>query len=395
MHTLSMTSFVDRNCVHVVALELEHSTCQSHVLDISKKVTEYALKAKGDSQLVVDPSATLSANILIECLSDVWTRFPVVPAISRATITAGRASPRITFVTERDHHRYAPHFAESIRAFEQTARKPTGGRLAAIAIDALPLSTLVERALDKTPLSCLHAGEWLIEAMCLIPIQIAVTRENRFVPLKDGVWSAELERSLLGASVNMVANSLSLGWYESVFSYPPYVHRPVKVVSSMGEQSVGKSYSVRLLGRQSSNSHFVQINHLVDTSFAGSAMRCTEGVWMSCTPTSDALIVSLDFEGVQSIERSAQEDTLLVLFNTAISNMILFRNNFALSRDIAGLFTVSYVLPCPRRLLTHSQSFQSASTILDPAINTSLFQSRLVIIIKDVIDGDRLDMVRE
>jgi len=61
---------------------------------------------------------------------------------------------------------------------------------------------------------------------------------------------------------------------------------------------------------------------------------------MSCTPTSDALVVSLDFEGVQSIERSAQEDTLLVLFNTAISNMILFRNNFALSRDIAGLFTV-------------------------------------------------------
>jgi len=60
---------------------------------------------------------------------------------------------------------------------------------------------------------------------------------------------------------------------------------------------------------------------------------------MSCTPTSDALIVSLDFQGVQSNESSAQEDTLLVLFNTAISNMILFRNNFALSGDIAGLFT--------------------------------------------------------
>ena len=77
---------------------------------------------------------------------------------------------------------------------------------------------------------------------------------------------------------------------------------------------------------------------------------------MSCTPTTEALIISLDFEGVRSIERTAQEDTLLVLFNTAISNMvcaglfhvplfslafqILFRNNFALSRDIAGLFTV-------------------------------------------------------
>lgn len=63
---------------------------------------------------------------------------------------------------------------------------------------------------------------------------------------------------------------------------------------------------------------------------------------MSVTPTNDALIVALDFEGespqsssygsdtltyamtigVHSIERSAQEDTLLVLFNTAISNLV-------------------------------------------------------------------------
>lgn len=57
----------------------------------------------------------------------------------------------------------------------------------------------------------------------------------------------------------------------------------MKVVSSMGEQSVGKSFA---------------LNHLVDTSFAGSAMRTTEGVWMSVTPTDDALIVALDFEGL-------------------------------------------------------------------------------------------------
>jgi Root hair defective 3 GTP-binding protein (RHD3) len=74
-----------------------------------------------------------------------------------------------------------------------------------------------------------------------------------------------------------------------------------------GEQSVGKSF---------------MLNHLADTSFAGCAMRTTEGCWMSLTPTSDALIVSLDFEGVHSIERTAQEDMLLVLFNTAISNLV-------------------------------------------------------------------------
>lgn len=49
-----------------------------------------------------------------------------------------------------------------------------------------------------------------------------------------------------------------------------------------GEQSVGKSFT---------------LNHLADTSFAGSAMRTTEGVWMSLTPTDDDIIVTLDFEG--------------------------------------------------------------------------------------------------
>ncbi|KAI6111762.1 hypothetical protein EV401DRAFT_1987972 [Pisolithus croceorrhizus] len=140
--------------------------------------------------------------------------------------------------------------------------------------------------------------------------------------------------------------------------------KSARVVSSMGEQSVGKSYA---------------LNHLVDTSFAGSAMRTTEGVWMSVTPTEKELIVALDFEGVHSIERSAQEDTLLVLFNTAISNLVLFRNNFALSRDITGLF----------------QSFQSSATVLDPKENPSLFQSTLVIIIKDVVEADKVEIGRE
>ena len=51
---------------------------------------------------------------------------------------------------------------------------------------------------------------------------------------------------------------------------------------------------------------------------------------------------------------------------TELVFQILFRNNFALSRDIAGLF----------------QSFQASSTVLDPAANPSLFQSLLMIIIK-------------
>ena len=73
---------------------------------------------------------------------------------------------------------------------------------------------------------------------------------------------------------------------------------------------------------------------------------------MAVTPTEDSLIVALDFEGicridvplsgladvhegVHSIERTAQEDSLLVLFNTAISNLVIFvlsNNDFKLTK---------------------------------------------------------------
>jgi hypothetical protein len=50
-------------------------------------------------------------------------------------------------------------------------------------------------------------------------------------------------------------------------------------------KSVGKSFA---------------LNHFVDTSFAGSAMRTTEGIWMSVTPTKEA-IKPETFSGMQQM----------------------------------------------------------------------------------------------
>ncbi|KAH7325389.1 hypothetical protein B0J17DRAFT_581807, partial [Rhizoctonia solani] len=206
-------------------------------------------------------------------------------------------------------------------------------------------------------------GSFVVELLCLIPLHLAMTINNKFIPLRDGIWDPEYERRLVGATISEVIDSLSLGWYESLLQ-TYMASKPVRVVSSMGEQSVGKSYC---------------LNHFADTSFAGSAMRTTEGIWLSCTPTVDYVLISLDFEGMQSIERSPQEDMLLVLFNTAISNLVLFRNNFALSRNIAGLFT----------------SFQLSARTFDPSRNPTLFNSNLAIIIKDVTDADSDGIIKE
>ncbi|KAH9912631.1 uncharacterized protein BXZ73DRAFT_56103, partial [Epithele typhae] len=343
------TSFVSRSNVHWLALDLGAHSLSSMAFKITCKSTDFAVEERGSASFTSGRDRATVHNSIIDCHAQVWSRFPVVPAIGRETILSGQRQKRnLTFVSSNQFSPFSSHFASIIKTFEKTTRKPVGDELSSIQV----LSVDTESFLEGFPfgISTFRAGEWLVELLCLIPIHIAVTRDNRFIPLKDGVWSDELERSLLGADVVRITDCISFGWYESLFqSYKSKT--PVKVVSSMGEQSVGKSYA---------------LNHLVDTSFAGSAMRTTEGVWMSVTPTKEVLIVALDFEGVHSIERSAQEDSLLVLFNTAISNLVLFRNNFAVSRDIAGLF----------------QSFQSSSTILSPDDNPELFQSMLAIIIK-------------
>ncbi|KAH8977864.1 hypothetical protein EDB86DRAFT_3157238 [Lactarius hatsudake] len=361
-----LTSIVNRNNVHLIGLDVTMQSCRSVILDITCKAAEFTFQEQR-SKAPMSHGKETAHNCLINCHSEVWTRFPVVPAVKRRTITPSseRQQTMLTFVTDDDERPFSSYLSEMIRSFTKTSRKPTGNVLKGITISVRTFPSFANQFLSSTkwPVSRFRAGEWLADLLCLIPIHIAITHENRFVPLKDGILSTQLEKSLLGAEVNKIVDSLSVGWYESIFqSY--WASKPVKVVSSMGEQSVGKSFT---------------LNHLLDTSFAGSAMRTTEGVWLSVSPTDDELIVALDFEGVHSLERSAQEDTLLVLFNTALSNLVLFRNNFALSRDITGLF----------------QSFQSSTSILDPASNPSLFQSTLLVIIKDVIDSDKVEVTKE
>ncbi|KAH9991344.1 hypothetical protein BJV77DRAFT_1068323 [Russula vinacea] len=358
----TVTSLVSRGRVFLLALDIDEHCVNSIAIDITRKVTEVVFQEEGSRNGSNNDARITQHNSLLDCHKEVWTRFPVLPAVKRRTITSlsERRQRTLTFITESSTRPFASYFSNLIQGFVRATKKPTGNELRGIKVSATDFGSFLDKTVFdlKWDVSRYRVGEWLVDLLCLIPIHIAVCRENRFVPLANGVISAELERILLGADVNQIVDHLSLGWYESIFqSY--MASKPVKVVSSMGQQSVGKSFT---------------LNHLVDTSFAGSAMRTTEGVWMSVTPTDDELIVALDFEGVDSVERSPQEDTLLVLFNTALSNLVLFRNNFAFGRDISGLF----------------QSFQSSASVLDPGANPSLFQSTL-----DVVESDNVEIARE
>jgi hypothetical protein len=220
---MALSSLLKRNNIHLVVLDVQARQCRSLALDITSRVTQFTFNEKGSNRLSDDPHNTglNSHNCLIDCHAEVWTRFPVQPAIQRQTITASsqRHPKSITFITNRDHAAFPPHFNELITTFERTTKKPTGMELKSIVVKVLGYDqSFADLGRDCDWLvSSFKAGEWLVDILCLIPIQIAVTRENRFIPLKDGMYSAPFEKSLLGADVNTIVNDLSFGWYESIF----------------------------------------------------------------------------------------------------------------------------------------------------------------------------------
>ena len=234
-----VTSMVSRGRVFLLALDIDAKCVKSIAIDITRKTTEVVFQEKGNRNKSKDGTHTLH-NTLIDCYKEIWTRFPVLPAVKRRTITSlsERRPKSLTFITENPSQPFATYFSELIQRFVKATKKPTGDELRGITVSAIDFESLLDKTAFnlKWDVSQYRVGEWLVDLLCLIPIHIAVCRENHFVPLANGVISAELERTLLGADVNQIVDRLSFGWYESIFqSYMaskviiPHVHQSMHV----------------------------------------------------------------------------------------------------------------------------------------------------------------------
>ena len=113
----------------------------------------------------------------------------------------------MTFVSPNIPDSLSKHFKALVCDFEQKTRKPTRRQLADIGVAVQPS---FDPASPNFPVSQFKAGDWLVGLFCLIPIHIAVTGQNRFIPLRDGVISQEFEQSLLGADVGRIAEGYVL-----------------------------------------------------------------------------------------------------------------------------------------------------------------------------------------
>ncbi|RHZ89868.1 hypothetical protein Glove_9g264 [Diversispora epigaea] len=299
-------------------------------------------------------------NGLLDAYSMVFTKYAISSPIGKIDkpLTVYIALDLKNHKIEDHSEKFSEYFSKMWKKFKKETKKPLGH------IKNFKSFVIPYQVLDNIDdlLSEYLLGEWLIDFFCLIPIQIAIAQDNKFIPLQDGLVfkidqpTVDNDYGLIGS----VSKAISFGWYEAIFNY--YSNLELKVISSMGEQSCGKSYL---------------LNHCLGTTFDGSAMRCTEGVWMSLVKTSEFIYIALDFEGLASIERTAQEETFLQLLNSVLSDLVLFKSQFAVTRDITSMF---------RRFQVGANYFGEDSDI---------FQATFCIVIKDVSVADKYDIVEE
>ena len=163
-----------------------------------------------------------------------------------------------------------------------------------------------------------NAAKLIFSLIIQFPIQIARGEQQSFQVMYNGENDQTIYRQYETAT--QVSDVISFGCYDGVISE---WKGPIRVVSSMGKQSTGKSYL---------------LNHLFGTKFDISGMRCTDGSWLSLRIIDNIMYITLDFEGLGSTERTLTEDTLLSVFNSAVSNCTLFKAANSFDSDIISMF---------------------------------------------------------
>lgn len=225
--SLAMCSLISRSHPYFVSMDRASRRISSTRFHVTHKSTEFTFKSNQADSASHTSTRTTVHNSFLDVHRDVWVRFPVVPAVQRQTLKSSHRLPRsLTFICGIPSHLVSRYYSDLAVAFERSTRKPTNGELAKTIVTGVTYTGFMKQ--PEGGLSVFKAGEWLVDILCLIPIHVAVARDNRFIPLQDGVSTPEFERALLGATVEQVVDRLSFGWYESIFQ--SYMATKVRVL---------------------------------------------------------------------------------------------------------------------------------------------------------------------
>ncbi|CAG8514358.1 11433_t:CDS:10, partial [Scutellospora calospora] len=293
-----------------------------------KIINQQKLNFEEWQQFNIEPRTKV--NGLLDVYSMVFTKYAITNPFSKKDELL-----KLTIVLELssklniDNYKtkFQTYFRKLFKKYKKETKKPMGH------LEKFGVNCIIFESFDNlvSEFTEHKFGDWIIDFFCLIPIQIAVAHDNEFIPIRDG-FLEKAEQNVFDDGFGLIGNiskAISFGWYESIFEY--YADLEVKVISSMGEQSseLSNLYNSNIFPNLGKS---YLLNHCLGSTFDGSAMRCTE------VKIDEILYVALDFEGLASIERSPQEETFLQLLNAALSNLVIFKSNFTVSRDISSMF---------------------------------------------------------
>jgi hypothetical protein len=199
-----LTSLVSRSNAYLVTWSPSNTQLLGKRFHIRNRISEFSFRAQDRPRQNNGGQAT-KHNSLLDIHAEIWTKFPVSSTITRWSPASERETPLLRFISDSPDKAHLDYFKRLIQRFEKSTQKPTDGKLEDMKIDAISYKSLTNTGCDFE-VTTYPSGKWLVELFCLIPLHLAMTSRNRFIPLANGVFSAEFERSLLGADVMQIAN---------------------------------------------------------------------------------------------------------------------------------------------------------------------------------------------
>ena len=310
--------------VHLIQFDLQAGQARSFKLDIETQTSAFHLARSIDSRFEpVERGLAERRSTMLDFVRHAFDKFPgrgcLEPPVPPKHITVALAFDSIGTNESSIRTRVRDHLSRLVGKLID-AGKPIEELELLDNLTVTPLEGLWLRFLEVlSPEQAAPFGWWIRSLICSVPLQIARAEGNELIVLSDGKLVAPT--AVIG-SFRDLAREIGFGMLDAVFRSHT---GDIRVVSSMGKQSTGKSYT---------------LNHLTGTMFDISGGRCTDGCWMSLRMSDDgSLLVVLDFEGIGSFERTDTEDMLLSILNAAVSNMTLFKTDYSFDRTTEAIFS--------------------------------------------------------
>ncbi|CAE6451525.1 unnamed protein product [Rhizoctonia solani] len=301
-------------------------------------------------------------NSLLDCHLDVWTRYPIAAPREMSWLSSSRKPKGLILVSPIPLPKAERYFSALELVSKRAAVKVSKDTLLSITVVGSNEDEL-DGYLVNNKISEFKMGAYAQELLCLVPLQLVIARADQIYTKDDGVWNSHHNALPSVGDVVYLTDSLRLAWYEPLFQLNP-ISKPVRVITSIGERGVGKTYS---------------LDHIANTSFGVCGDHDSQGVWLSCVPTEEYMLVALDFQGVHLTEQNNEVSALMGMFSAAISHLVILRNNFTITSYPAELTTGLLAL----------------TRFMDPENSPEIFHSMLAIVFKDVSDPNACATVKK